>query len=442
SMQGRGRSSNLISPSFPSDVTESITPSIIIGEDQEVTSMGDVLCDIFTSQFSHGSMAVASPQDLFGILDFLEAPQEASKFSSLVEDSSSDRRDVDNNSAQVSQFKLPILEQEPEPEPYANHNMNNTFALSKVHQPSLVRNSYVPHRLSESPVSGLKSESATVRKSNNSQLKAEMNHLSELSESETDTIDKPKHKRLKAVSSSDQAEAEAEAEADAEAAAGGGGGDGQRMTHIAVERNRRKQMNEHLAVLRSLMPGFYVQRGDQASIIGGVIEFIKELQQLLQSLESKKQRKAYAEVLSPRPCSSPRPAAAAALSPRPAMPLPISPRTPQPCNSYNRPKIQPPFMDPNFDTAKELVANSKSSVADVEVKIVGSNALLKTLSPKMPGHIFKLVQTLENLSLEILHLNISTIDDTVLNSFTLKIGIECKLSVEELAQAVQQTFSP
>lgn len=34
----------------------------------------------------------------------------------------------------------------------------------------------------------------------------------------------------------------------------------QRMTHIAVERNRRKQMNEHLRVLRSLMPSSYVQR--------------------------------------------------------------------------------------------------------------------------------------------------------------------------------------
>ena len=34
----------------------------------------------------------------------------------------------------------------------------------------------------------------------------------------------------------------------------------QRMTHIAVERNRRRQMNEHLAVLRSLMPDSYVQR--------------------------------------------------------------------------------------------------------------------------------------------------------------------------------------
>jgi hypothetical protein len=32
------------------------------------------------------------------------------------------------------------------------------------------------------------------------------------------------------------------------------------MTHIAVERNRRKQMNEYLAALRTLMPPVYAQR--------------------------------------------------------------------------------------------------------------------------------------------------------------------------------------
>lgn len=33
-----------------------------------------------------------------------------------------------------------------------------------------------------------------------------------------------------------------------------------KTSHITVERNRRKQMNEHIAVLRSLMPCFYVKR--------------------------------------------------------------------------------------------------------------------------------------------------------------------------------------
>uniref|UniRef100_A0A7C9AB72 BHLH domain-containing protein n=1 Tax=Opuntia streptacantha TaxID=393608 RepID=A0A7C9AB72_OPUST len=34
-----------------------------------------------------------------------------------------------------------------------------------------------------------------------------------------------------------------------------------RMAHIAVERNRRRQMSEHLDVLHSLLPPSYVQRG-------------------------------------------------------------------------------------------------------------------------------------------------------------------------------------
>lgn len=33
-----------------------------------------------------------------------------------------------------------------------------------------------------------------------------------------------------------------------------------KVSHITVERNRRKQMNEHLSILRSLMPCFYVKR--------------------------------------------------------------------------------------------------------------------------------------------------------------------------------------
>lgn len=48
----------------------------------------------------------------------------------------------------------------------------------------------------------------------------------------------------------------------------------QRMTHIAVERNRRKQMNEYLAVLRSLMPSSYVQRVSHCSFAVKTVEII------------------------------------------------------------------------------------------------------------------------------------------------------------------------
>ncbi|XVE64335.1 hypothetical protein DITRI_Ditri07aG0093500 [Diplodiscus trichospermus] len=212
----------------------------------------------------------------------------------------------------------------------------------------------------------------------------------------------------------------------------------QRISHITVERNRRKQMNEHLSVLRSLMPCFYVKRGDQASIIGGVVDYINELQQVLQSLEAKKQRKVYSEVLSPRVVSSPRPSP---LSPRkpplsPRLNLPISPRTPQPGSPYKPARLQQGYLSPTMtsslepsptsstssvDNVNELVANSKSPVADVEVKFSGPNLLLKTVSLRIPGQAVKIISALEDLSLEILRVDINTVDETMLNSFTIKV---------------------
>ncbi|EYU25196.1 hypothetical protein ABFS82_06G024000 [Erythranthe guttata] len=241
-----------------------------------------------------------------------------------------------------------------------------------------------------------------------------------------------------------------------------------RITHITVERNRRKQMNEHLSVLRSLMPCFYVKRGDQASIIGGVINYINELQQVLQSLEAKKQRKSFSDILtSPRPMSSPR---KPPLSPR--VGPPISPRTPQSSSPYkpmmlqinnlhqttgfnlNSPSSLPSPVETMLspcnssttnssinDSINELVASSKSAAAEVEVKFCGPNLLLKTVSNRIrPGQLVKIVSALEQLALEILQVNINRVDERMLNSFTIKIGIECQLSAEELAEQIQQTF--
>ncbi|AQK92687.1 transcription factor MUTE [Zea mays] len=191
------------------------------------------------------------------------------------------------------------------------------------------------------------------------------------------------------------------------------------MSHIAVERNRRRQMNEHLKVLRSLTPGLYIKRGDQASIIGGAIEFIKELQQVLESLEARKKRRSSGGghsflTGSPSPTPSPRSHLLSSVS------------TPS-----------PPVM------IKELAACCNSAVADVEAKISGSNVLLRTLSRRssIPGRqAVRLIAVLEGLHLEVLHLNISTMEDTVLHSLVLKIGLECQLSVEDLAYEVQQIF--
>ncbi|XXG70746.1 hypothetical protein AAC387_Pa07g0156 [Persea americana] len=155
----------------------------------------------------------------------------------------------------------------------------------------------------------------------------------------------------------------------------------QRMTHIVVERNRRKQMNQYLAVLRSLMPASYVQRGDQASIVGGAINFVKELEQLLQSLEAQKQ----------------------------------------------------------MTQQSEAVVENHSAIADIEVTMVESHANLKVLSRRRPKQLLKMVAGFQSLHLTILHLNVTTIDDMVLYTFSTKVEENCALaSVDEIAAAVNQ----
>lgn len=142
-----------------------------------------------------------------------------------------------------------------------------------------------------------------------------------------------------------------------------------------------------------------IDQGDQASIIGGVIEFIKEMHQVLQSLESKKRRKS----VSPSPGPSPRPQAV--------------PHHPADQNSFG------------FENCvKELGASCNSPVADVEAKISGSNVMLKVISRRVAGQIAKIISVLERLSFEVLHLNISSMEDTVLYSFVIKVYIYLSLS--------------
>ncbi|XP_027356512.1 transcription factor bHLH96-like [Abrus precatorius] len=184
----------------------------------------------------------------------------------------------------------------------------------------------------------------------------------------------------------------------------------QRMTHIAVERNRRKQMNEYLAVLRSLMPSSYVQRGDQASIIGGAINFVKELEQLLQSMES--QRKTNENI-----------------GLNGSSPFAEFFTFPQYTKQSNN----------GGATMAENQAQKQWAVADIEVTMVDSHANLKILSKKRTGLLMKMVVGLQGLRFTILHLNVTTLDDMALYSVSVKVEDGCQLNtVDEIAAAVNQ----
>ncbi|KGN62718.1 transcription factor bHLH96 [Cucumis sativus] len=182
----------------------------------------------------------------------------------------------------------------------------------------------------------------------------------------------------------------------------------QRMTHIAVERNRRKQMNEYLAVLRSLMPSSYVQRGDQASIIGGAINFVKELEQQLQFIKVHKEQ------------TDTSPFADFFSFPQ------YSTRATTQSKNNNSP----------HDSS---IAHTQWPAGDIEVTMVDTHANLKILSQKRPRQLLKMVAGFQSLRLTILHLNVTTSDQMVLYSLSIKVEEGCQLNtVDEIAAAVNQ----
>ncbi|KAL6526653.1 hypothetical protein OROGR_015743 [Orobanche gracilis] len=167
----------------------------------------------------------------------------------------------------------------------------------------------------------------------------------------------------------------------------------QRMTHISVERNRRKQMNEHLHVLKSLMPTSYVRRGDQASRIGGAIEFVRELEQLVQCLESQKRRRVYGDS---------------------------------------------PIGD------NSLVGYDQNGLlGDVEVKVIGVDGLMiKILSRTRPGQLIRTIAAIEDLKLNIIHATVTTIEQNVLYFFKVKMNGEAlRFTAEDVANSTQQILS-
>ena len=126
---------------------------------------------------------------------------------------------------------------------------------------------------------------------------------------------------------------------------------------------------------------------------------MRELEQLLQCLESQKRRRLLGE------------------SPLQAGDTP--------------PPQQPPFLPPgagnfgghqNEGQILETTAESKSCLADVEVKVLGFDAMIKILSRRRPGQLIKAIAALEDLQLNILHTNITTIEQTVLYSFNVKVS--------------------
>jgi hypothetical protein len=151
-------------------------------------------------------------------------------------------------------------------------------------------------------------------------------------------------------------------------------------------------------------------QGDQASIVAGAINFVKELEQTLQSLEAQKRAGAR--------------------------------------------RVEPPFAGffsfPQY-SASGVVSGAASSdnnnaslsgggdhhqqcaprrgEADIEVAVAESHANVKVRTPRRPRQLLRMAVAMQCLGLTVLHLNVATTADNVaLYTFSLKVTIQRKQS--------------
>lgn len=135
-------------------------------------------------------------------------------------------------------------------------------------------------------------------------------------------------------------------------------------------------------------------QGDQASIIGGAINYVKELEHLLHSLEAHKRIKKQSDTNFSSLFSG----------------------------FFSYPQYSTHFTKHNNNsTESSSMAEKQSTIADVEVTMAESHANIKILMRRHPKQLFKMVAGLYSLCLGILHLNITTVDYMVLYSFSVKV---------------------
>ena len=70
---------------------------------------------------------------------------------------------------------------------------------------------------------------------------------------------------------------------------------------------------------------------------------------------------------------------------------------------------------------EEVKAENKSDVAEIEVTVIQTHVNLKIQCRRRPGLLLKAIVALEDLRLTVLHLNITSSDSSVLYSFNLKV---------------------
>ncbi|GAB2212157.1 hypothetical protein Drorol1_Dr00025506 [Drosera rotundifolia] len=157
------------------------------------------------------------------------------------------------------------------------------------------------------------------------------------------------------------------------------------LNHVEAERQRREKLNQRFYALRAVVPN--VSKMDKASLLGDAISYINELRSRLQNMELDKEAME-GQIL--------------------AMKKEIS-------NKESRLPTQSGETD-----SKKL--SSKIVDLDVEVKIMGWDAMIRVNSARKNHPAARLMMALMELDLDVIHASVSVVNELMVQQATVRMS--------------------
>ncbi|PIN25568.1 hypothetical protein CDL12_01674 [Handroanthus impetiginosus] len=159
------------------------------------------------------------------------------------------------------------------------------------------------------------------------------------------------------------------------------------LNHVEAERQRREKLNQRFYALRAVVPN--VSKMDKASLLGDAIAYINELKSKVQSVESDKEDlRSQLESLKKELAMK---------------------------ESRTAPPPPPPERDSNLKTLG-LGGN-----VDIDVKIIGLDAMVRVQCSKKNHPAAKLMVALRELNLDVHHASVSVVNDFMIQQATVKM---------------------
>ncbi|KAH0641757.1 hypothetical protein KY290_033365 [Solanum tuberosum] len=177
--------------------------------------------------------------------------------------------------------------------------------------------------------------------------------------------------------------------------------------HVEAERKRREKLNHRFYALRSVVP--YVSKMDKASLLGDAVTYINELKAKIKNLESKLIEPQKKHIL---------------------------------MEQHDSHSASSTIVTEQYGANNKSLfsSNGARNGMEIEVKIIGSEGVIRVQSMDMNYPCTRLMNAMKELKFQIYHASISSVKDLLLQDIVIRVPEEF-LNEEMLKSAIISKLS-